>query len=52
MQLSENEKDLIEVIRTIECAHIEIYVQDFIPLTVKKMTENIKLPIKKTIIKK
>ncbi len=47
MTVNENERDLIDFIRTIECAHLEVYVQDGLPLTIKKMTENIKLPIKK-----
>jgi hypothetical protein len=43
MVLSEKEKHLIEIIRSIECASVEVYIQDYIPLRLKKISENIKL---------
>jgi len=41
--LSAKEKKLIDLIRSIECAHIEIYVQDCIPLRVVEIREGHKL---------
>jgi hypothetical protein len=43
MMLTDKEKHLIEIVRSIECANIEVYVQDFIPLRVEKLREKIKL---------
>jgi hypothetical protein len=34
--LSDCELDLITLIRTTECANIQVYVQNFIPIRVKK----------------
>lgn len=43
MSLSEKEKHLIEIIRSTECAHITVYVQNYIPLRVEKTTKSYKL---------
>lgn len=45
--VSENEKDLIDVVRSTKCAHIDVYVQDFVPLRVERIREGILLGNKK-----